>query len=136
MQKNDSMKGVDKMEIKEKLKKHKVKIIVGAAATLSISIAAYVLLKNNKVSIPDVPVQKNNKASIPNVPLLKNNEINGISDIKDIKDTVVDEIKVQGHKRKLHEGWSASESAKEFARLDNMPLAENETYVRSYKKIA
>lgn len=124
------------MEIKEKLKKHKVKIIVGAAATLSISIAAYVLLKNNKASIPDVPVQKNNKASIPNVLLLKNNEINGISDIKDIKDTVVNEIIVNGHKRKLPKGWIASEVAKELARQDNIQLENNETYVRSYKKNA
>ena len=108
------------MEIKEKLKKHKKKIIVGAAATLSISIAAYVLLKNNK-------------ASISNVPLLKNNEINGISDIKD---TVVNEIKVNGHKRKLPNNWKASESAKEFARHNNIQLAENETYVRNYKKIS
>ena len=81
---------------------------------------------------------KNKKANI-NTEDIKKTITNISEDNKDVKvlqKAVQKEVEVNGHIRKLHKGWSSSESAKEFARHNNIQLAENETYVRNYKKIA
>ena len=129
------MKGVAKMEIKEKLKKNKKKIIVGASLVGAVTVGIILLAKNKKVNINTEDIKKTITNISEDVKEVKKTQDNKVS-MTDILLPKNNEIKVQGHKRKLPKGWSASESAKEFARLDNMPLAENETYVRNYKKIA
>ena len=113
------------MEIKEKLKKHKKKIIVGASLVGVATVGIILLAKNKKVNINTDEIEK----TITNI-----SEDN--KDVKVLQKAVQKEVEVNGHIRKLHKGWSASESAKEFARHNNIQLAEYETYVRNYKKIA
>ena len=123
------------MEIKEKLKKHKKKIIVGASLVGAATVGIILIAKNKKVNINTENIEKTIKNISEDVKEVKKTQDNKVS-MTDILLPKNNEIKVQGHKRKLHKGWSASESAKEFARHNNIQLAENETYVRNYKKIA
>ena len=120
------------MEIKEKLKKHKKKIIVGASLVGAVTVGIILIARNKKVNINTDDIEKTIKSISEEVKETQDNKVS----MTDILLPKNNEIKVQGHKRKLPKGWIASESAKEFASHNNIQLAENETYVRNYKKIA
>ena len=120
------------MEIKEKLKKHKKKIIVGASLVGAATVGIILLAKNKKVNINADDIEKTIKSISEEVKETQDNKVS----MTDILLPKNNEIKVQGHKRKLPKGWIASEVAKELARHNNIQLEENETYVRNYKKIA
>ena len=113
------------MEIKEKLKKHKKKIIVGASLVGAVTVGIILLARNKKVNINTEDIEKTIKSISEDV-----------KDVKVLQKAVQKEVEVNGHIRKLPNGWSASEVAKELARHNNIQLSENETYVRNYKKIA
>ena len=120
------------MEIKEKLKKNKKKIIVGASLVGAVTIGIILIARNKKVTINTDDIEKTIKNISEEVKKTQDNKVS----MTDILLPKNNEIKVQGHKRKLPKGWIASEVAKELARHNNIQLADNETYVRNYKKIA
>ena len=113
------------MEIKEKLKKHKKKIVVGASLVGVATVGIILLAKNKKVNINTDDIEKT-----------INNISEDVKEVKKLQKAVQKEVEVQGHIRKLPKNQKASDVAKELARLNNKQLAENETYVRNYKKIA
>ena len=89
------------MEIKEKLKKHKKKIIVGASLVGAATVGIILIARNKKVNINTDDIEKT---------------ITSISeDVKVLQKAVQKEVEVNGHIRKLPNGWSASEVAKELA---------------------
>ena len=122
------------MEIKEKLKKHKRKIIIGASLVGASLVGIILIAKNKKVNINTEDIKNTITNISEDVKEVKKTQDN--KDVKVLQKAVQKEVEVNGHKRKLPKGWIASEVAKELARHNNIQLDENETYVRNYKKIA
>lgn len=57
-----------------------------------------------------------------------------VSQTAEVVEQTVMQVNVDGHLRRLPEGFKASQSAIENAKFAGMPLPEGRTYVRAYEK--